>query len=662
MASQHIDPNSRLTRFDDTHEDITTMLAEHHVNIRPLEHQTIFKRIGNVFQNLAFGHLHLPLQVMDELESRQEALNNMTSNMYEYESLMSKKVNKNAKYHIGWLCDWLKFKTGGMNTLVNSSLDMFSTLEAERQKRKIVYFNETDENGVRQKRQAIVGGMIIGAAAYGIYNAFHHDEIVDVLQQRQGVLSVQVQNNIKAIAQASLDMTRFNGTMSKVMKEMSRMITREDTTASEAMVLETTFAVEAVLEAIRRKLEAIETIRGGRFALDLVSPQALEEGIKKLEAEALKTGRVISIKSVMDLKLLPASYAWVPETRTFSVIVHVAFSRKSDRMRLYNHLDTPIKIHDKFFSQIGMIEEKYLALSNDMSHYMTLTVEDLQACQKIVDNYYCPSSVVFKKQRKSCLLSLYETKLDEVQKFCPVYLTDDVSKAIKIAPNKYVWVETTPKDLTISCNDRKLTTQQVSGVFEIEINAGCYVFTDTISVSHPKFEPKVDVVDIVLNTPLDTTKWFSREIPQHLYFEAAQELITHVGQKIPLTHVHQLATFKHAMQSVQPKLTWWSWLCSFSPSSLFSHALSYVIVCVVAYVLFKLSTCLCDWYRYRQHAKLGNSGGRYGGERGGEHGVEQENPLVELAEMGHQQQQASAPPVGSPATFKRSLCVAFFNK
>ena len=602
-------------------------------NITSLTHQTIFKKCGTVFTNLAYGHLVVPLYINQFLINRQEMLNLLDEGMNNI--TIPPEVTGSAKYHLNWLANMTHVETTNMNILVESTLNMFNNFEAERERREVsnvsskreerrrsrrrreqieaaaavAISNKTIHAHIvkkkkkkrRKKRQLIAAGImgVVGGFASSLLSNFKNEELLSIVQQDVSVLQTQVSENIVTSQQNKQDIKKLNSTVTAVLKELGKMVFTERITSTQSMVLETSYVIQSTLTMVRRFLDAIETIIGGKFSIDIATPSALSKGVETLKKEAIKDGRIMAIKTLMDLSLLPASWVYDKKKKIMFCICHIPFHKagSGDSLDLFHFVGTPIRLsnNSQLFAQIGNLPEPFLAISSDTSHYLALSTENLEDCSKVSSQYYCPNMALSKRKRKSCLLSLYDNDISEIQKICPLTVSNQISEAYKVESNVYIWTETEPKELTVKCPHQIRYTEKVSGVFRIELASGCAAFTDTISIANPRFEPSVTVPGLVMSSPLDVKKWFDYDIPEEVYLESAEELIRQVGVKVPLSSIHQLAVFKKKMAEIKPQISWFEFLTSLGPGGFISHIVTFVVVSVVLVVTVKVGSCLLPY-------------------------------------------------------------------
>ena len=558
--------------------------------IERLPHKTIFKLEGKIYSDLMYGHLSVPLDVNPLIE-RRDLLEDFNEELSEIPT-DDDSWPKTRRQHLDWIKDWTDRKVTGTLVYLDSSIEMFNhTVDSQRKKRQATF---------------IAAG--VGALVTAVVNKFQRDTLLDVVQKKQTVIQAQVQSNLVGMNQNRVDIERLNSTMGNVVKALGKMILTDRLHSTAEIMFESAFAINDVLDETRRLLEAIERVRSGYFSTDLATPEALAEAVDALKKDALKTGRVIAIENLLDLSLLPASYVYDPDTKIFYAICHVPFSNRGNVMDLYRFLDTPMIFanHSQVFAQIGYLEQPFIAVSKDTSHYVTLSLADLMDCNKMEHSYYCPNKATYKRQRPSCLLSLFDNNVADVQRRCPLSVANEMSTAIRVEAHLYILVETRRQELTIKCPNGEIHSEWIEGVYQLTLASGCSAYTDHLSISHPLYEPRVEVPGLVLNAPINPEAWFAPEIEQEHYLEAAKELLSKVGEKVPISSVHQLSLFKQRMSEIRPDMTWSRFLLSFTPGSFSSTIMFAGVSMLVLFIFYRVVVYACYRRVKVRHRLLGD--------------------------------------------------------
>ena len=573
LSDVHKRLNEALSHVEDT-------FAESNIEFQELNGKTIFRNNGKLYSDLAYGHLIVKLDIQRALLDRKQLLNELNDGLQE--AVFPKGMTASHKYRLQWMQNYTQHQTTQTNVLVDSTLSMFDSLEEEQRSRRSTSHR-------RPKRQLVaLGAGLIGGFVSGLISRFQKQQLLDILQQRVDTLVQSVETSLTETKQNEADITRINSTISYVIKQVGLLMLDKQTFGNSLLVLETTVAVTDVVRSIKQLLNAIESVRSGHFTTDIASPTSFKSALSKLSAQALQNGRMIAVKNIMDLNLLGSSYLYDLKKKELFVFCHLPYYVRSNSLTVWKYLPTPSRLSNDsdIFSQIGYLRHNLIAVSDDMSHYIPLNHEELSSCDRLNEDFYCPNFALAKRQRKSCILALYLNDMTMIRQLCELLLTKFESSAHKISRDSYVWSETQPQDLIINCGRAKKITKRVSGTFQLKVKAGCRAFTSTLSVHHPRFEPEVQVTGLVYNAQIDPQQWFDSSIPSHYYIDTANELLSTVGNKVPLSQIHQVSALKHKLAQIKPRLSFYDFITELGPGGLFTQMTSIVVVCVSFYVLY----------------------------------------------------------------------------
>ena len=508
--------------------------------LEPLNHGPIFKKIGVLYTGLAYGHIHLPIN-LTMLSERQTLLKEMNNNLQRFQLPMNSTKESIAR--LNWVKNWVNQTTLDSITKLGATLDSFeyskSHLDQKERKRRQVFW--------------AMGGALIGGLITSIVSQFRQSTLLAVIQRKQTVLTSQIQTNMIRLAQSENDIKHLNRSVSLIMNGLEQDVRQQKKIRANALTLTTAYAITETAHRISALTNAMELARSGQFSISLVNAAGLINALKTLQEKAMDDGRRLDVRNIMDLRHLPCSYAVDFENKTVHVIVHVPMSRAGSALQLFEYIDAPALISSTrkedqpLFMEVQM-EGQFLALSDDDSQYQTYTENSLKKCSKLAEIYFCPDLVLYKKNRKDCLMALYDNDPEVIESHCPLVMTNHISKASRLNETTYIVTETERKDLNVVCNGNRITRHPIHGTVQIHVDRGCVISTDNMVISRPSFEAEVQMDGLVINKPIDTNHW----IPQEEHFEtitAARHLLVQVGQKIPLNLVKGLARFRSKLNA-----------------------------------------------------------------------------------------------------------------
>ena len=574
-------PRSKEQRQMTALNHITNYIDENPIQLTSLEQHTVFQKVGTIATDLAFGHINVPLNI-DHLTLREAIIKNFNQQLQN--TTIPKKMKNSRRYHVKWLQNWSNQTATDILRYVDSMMNSFET--------DLHSLEEGEQH--RIKRQVIAG--VLGGIIASLVTLFSQSTLEDVVSKRQSVIAAQVQENLIHMNQNTHDLLYLNKTLNEVLTHLYYMEEDQNSEHTTTMILQSTYALGALTTQTEKILKAIEVVKTGRFSTDLATPEGLENAIVELKQEALKSGRTIAVSNLLDLSLLPASYLYNSTSRVFHAIVHVPFATPNDEMDLYKYVPTPIQIGNdsKLYASITNQDNTYLAVSGDGTTYKTFSVRDIQECTKFQNKFYCPDSVEYKSIRPSCLVSLHKNNISEIRSFCDLSIHTHISQAIRLDTSTYILIETDATELTIRCHHGYYKTQMIQGVVRVGMLPGCTAFTRYLTFKHPRFEPMVRTGEVLLNSRIDVTKWFERDVPTTTYLDIARELIGEVGRSVPLKDIHHLAKFRHELASIRGQASWTSFFTNLIPGGLISQIITYLVLMAFIFICFKMLACYCD--------------------------------------------------------------------
>ena len=611
----------------------STNNPKHPWSIKRLRHGAVLKKVGRIHNHLAYGHLHLALR-MDGLLLRRNKLVEMNDHIQQWNIYRIKKdsmmhsmillrewVNRTV-YETTVRIDTILLTMGGNSTdgkkrsitdaesqryfqeKFNELHDKLQNTGTQKQKQINILENKNPirinikEKKSRKKRQLLValGGAIVGGFISSIISDFQQTTLVDVIQKKQDIMSAQIQDNLIRTNQNEADIQRLSKAMAIIKDGVAEFVnetSRRLDAHSQMMNLLTSVSEEA--HDVEKLVRAVEEARSGTFNLGLCEPHGLASALEHLQKMGLRDGRSLGINTMLDLSHMPMSYLIDVQNRILHVFLHVPMERSGQYLTLLQFIDSPARAVARNDTPLYLevdVKGAYLAIAGDQSKYMTYDEEDLRLCHRVQTEYFCPNLVIYKESRKSCIKAIYDNDIKNIQRLCPLTLTNEISKATRLNGSTYIVTETTPQLISMTCGPEKQTQKRriSGGTYEIYIPKGCVLSTDNLLIEHPNFEPNVEVQGIVTTSSLEITNWIHEtELPEFL--KTAEGYLDQVGVKVPITHIKALTKFKKDMIAAE-KEDWEAWLSQIKPGGLLSHIVTICTVLLFFVIIFKLIQCV----------------------------------------------------------------------
>ena len=251
----------------------------------------------------------------------------------------------------------------------------------------------------------------------------------------------------------------------------------------------------------------------------------------------------------------------------------------------------PMENQRTMFVEVN-VEDQFLALSRDNRKYNQYSESELKQCLNFGNTYFCDSQINYYRKRKSCITSLYDNDHQGINHLCPLTLTDQVSLAIRLNETSFLITETEPQQLTITCESGQAEKYHLEGTFIVNIHKGCVGSTENLVIERPSFETEVEITTLILNQPINLLHDLKMNEAREL-MEAANNFISHVGEKVPMSTVKGLAKFQADMIAAN-KVSFWSKLTSLMPGSLMSSTV------VLAGIALIIGGVILAWKCYKK--------------------------------------------------------------
>ena len=592
---------------------LATMAVDNElVQIKPMSHGNIFTVVGHIYTGSRSGHIVIPfnLKTLRERRDQLDAINQHIQSLNENKIHPSndpkkKKLVLNGKNRraIAWMKFWINQTVSENIIRIDDTLYSFTKNgtrldETNRRRRESPLASEFFPV-IRNKRQLVMGtiGVALGATIAGIVSKYQEDKLLHIIEKKQQVIVTQLEENAVKIAQTSEDMLRLNKTVGKVIRAMYNLESHVNTTNFVTMTLTTTFAVTETVQKINHLLAALEDSRSGQFNTDLCNSIYLKDALMDLGRQGLADGRTLGVRSMLDLNHLEVSYLIDFSKELVYTITHVPLVRASDYLTLYEYVGSPIQVkkEKEVYAEINV--SGYLAIAKDNSQYQEWTEESLKKCQKFGKVYYCPDNVRYMRARTSCLTALYDGNSKIAHQLCPMNLVNQISTAVQLNESSYLITETQRQSLVVLCGNKK-RKYPIQGTITLRMARACVASTSNLVIQHPAMEAEVTVDSRMITTPLDFTEMIE-EAETEDFLKTAEEMISHVGQKIPVNMVRSIAKLRKGLVIAGQFESIGTWLLSWKPGSFSSIVIGLAITVAMVFVIYKLTPCCLKMVKHQ---------------------------------------------------------------
>ena len=401
-------------------------------------------------------------------------------------------------------------------------------------------------------------------------------------------MTTTIEKSLIRLNQHDQDIKLLNKSIEIIADEVGKYKKADKVMDVKMVSLQTAYALSEIGRKHHGIIKGIEDARAGRFSLSVVDFRALKRAIDDLADQGSRLGKKLSIRSVLQLQNQPTSF--LIQGSMVHLFVHIPYSSTDQELVLLRYLGAPMKVNkDKFYVEVEpRWEHDYIAVSKDETKHQLLTQNDLQTCHRLNQVYFCSNTLTYKSNHESCLYGLYRNDPAMVTRHCNLILTQWISKTLRVNETTVMITETNQTMLTLDCGDKHRERKIIKGSYLLTIPVGCTLSSPSMTMSRPAANVEVTLPGVMVTTP------FSLQLPgdSEDWTSAVKELTSHVGEKVPLSQVKGLVTFKRQLKVAEIE-GWWSGLWQVLPHSLVIF-LTIVIVIVVLYCGFRYGWKRCQ--------------------------------------------------------------------
>ena len=561
------------------------------------EQLSTFKYKGTSLNGLLLGHIiiKIDLNKVDSKRNEMVKVQGALSKLPEDPkwSRNDKRLHSNFK---GW-----------MNHTIHNSIAKINT--------SLATFEETNLKLVdappRQKRQIIIGlgSLIVGGIIGVAYNYLHEEQVVDVLQKKEGIVCESVEDNMIKLNQEEHDLNLLGEALNDTITYTHKMAMGIKRLNIDQQYLNTMAAVNHFSHKMDDMVGSLEDLKAGKFNLNLLEMDALKTTTRKLDDQARLQNRYVAINTPFDLQKSPTSYAYNKTEHALYAIISVPLLSNTENMNLYSHLSIPVLTNDGKIMKIST-EENFLGVSNDETK--TKAYPNMNHCESFSNNYICPDSILYKREHEGCLEAIYFNNKKSIEKKCDIEFLPEINDITKV--NASLFIATTSKDvdLTTKCGQDQPNKMTIKGTYLIHMDPDCLLTTTSYTITRPLSPPGIHTETTLLQNPLNVEDWIGQDDHEgdvQDNMEMIQDLMRDVGKPIKVSTIKTLSILQAKIKANDAQLSWsHSWF-SFPGiiKNFVSTCMSFIPVIITIIVCYKLACC---YWRYRQ-TRGGGGGGRW---------------------------------------------------
>ena len=307
----------------------------------------------------------------------------------------------------------------------------------------------------------------------------------------------------------------------------------------------------------RRIMDALMPLFHHRLAPQLVDNQLMANTIHRLDGRAHAIGLTMVTNRPEFAFQYDVSHMLF-RNGTLHIYLHCPLVPEGSYLELYEFIPVPLPLVNGSIYILPNPEDKFLALSRDETVFRTLTREEIDDCTKIMDVTYCPRSNLMEKHSlPSCLMCLYQTRLMDAAKFCPVLVHPKRDYAVAINGTSFMLYQGVSGPVTRRCG-KSITTIQMVGTHLISTPPGCTVSSRTFTYEGTITLEASDNLNIPQN--IEPEQLITEDAMEAIKFQMATEQGKLDLMESPVDiHVHDLkAAFDAEKRHSVISLTMWT--------------------------------------------------------------------------------------------------------
>jgi hypothetical protein len=475
-----------------------------------LENHVMFREAGALAGSVSFGHLlyTMDLKEMDGLFSISDKAiglvrsKSMIPNASSRSILLVDQITRRAESRMDLLReDWRNWRETFFvekryeKRETVSYVDEFGSLELENQVSESSGGTNTEDlEMAREKRfipflpaiaSAFIGGGALLGTGLGMFNTWQLSSIKGQAEDKQGkeFIIQQLQGHEGRLAHMEADLAHLNLTQLWVKNEIVEILRAGELFSLEAYLDD----VHAVCrDEVDRRSRGLEALLHKGLSPLLVNSTQLTTSVSALKKKAAHQGFITPVEEAGFLYQLPASFI-SSKDGIVTIFVHVPLLIPNNVLAIYEFVNMPMALNGSIHSVQVDPESHLLAVNIDRDGFLILTLDQLEACDRLGQLYLCPDTNYLMKDFESyCLTSLFLHRSAAATKTCPTAIVPERIVVTQMARNEFYVFHPKTQILSIDCpqeSARSNSRLEFRGARLISIPFGCFGHSKGYSIS-----------------------------------------------------------------------------------------------------------------------------------------------------------------------------------
>ncbi len=282
----------------------------------------------------------------------------------------------------------------------------------------------------RDKRQA--GLIVVGIIALASFLFTH-------VQLSALSVSTGTTNHAMAVMQDHETRVDINERSINLMKEeIADSRETERILTSLNVVYHALFVQSEIEHELMRVMSGLQMLSLRKLSPDLVHTDDLREVLRRLGKSAQNHYMELAIDRPEELFGCETSHI-IFANQSMRVFVHVPAYRHDGIMDLYQYVKMPLQVMGSEHFILPEPEGDLIAIGKGAGWYKTMTINELTACKRVRDIFYCNNNNIFDKRTSdSCLVGLYHSDAAAVKRNCQFSVEPDRDQLVQLNATAFV--------------------------------------------------------------------------------------------------------------------------------------------------------------------------------------------------------------------------------
>ena len=361
-----------------------------------------------------------------------------------------------------------------------------------------------DGNAPRLQKRFLAEIFGITGTIFGIWNTIQLESIKSEVQKQGNAISSlfhEVQDQQTRLHDHA---TAINGLKTAVaqMVETQKKSYEEHTINSIF-----TDAISSLTTHVMELTQIVDALLHKQFSVAIIKPGEFGKIIMKIRNRAEAQGYNLLTRT--DAEAYQCDASFLVTGTGITAFLHLPLAKKSDHLTIFEYLPVPVAAGDHHHITV-VPDHPIIAITEDRQGFITMSLPDLQRCQRLGSLYLCDHANIkakvslttgFDEEKDAtlCIYFLWTQDFEKVKKACTTHIHARRNFGLAISGNQYVFVSAEPHQGTLTCHGRKQTQFSAYDISVVEVPAGC--------VAETGYYKATGAIDLDAQAPVHSFQW-----------------------------------------------------------------------------------------------------------------------------------------------------------